>query len=123
MSDSIYIEGWPFMILVLATFRLTHLLVYDKITEWLRDPFQEMKEEQLEDGTFVSYPEPKGTGLRRWIGELLSCHWCTGVWVSVAVYSAYHLFPHIAFPVWTVFAIAGVAAIVQTIILYFEQRM
>ncbi len=24
----------------------------------------------------------KGKGLRKWIGELLSCYWCTGVWVS-----------------------------------------
>lgn len=33
------IDGWSFFLIGLATFRLTRLIVFDKITEMLRMPF------------------------------------------------------------------------------------
>jgi hypothetical protein len=103
-----------FLMLIFASFRLTRLIVYDTLTEFLRRPFHNTVEEVLPDGKTESYIEIKGTGIRYWIGELLSCHWCTGFWSTVIVYSSYLLWPRYAIPVITILAIAGCASIIQT---------
>ncbi|MEH7115496.1 DUF1360 domain-containing protein [Neobacillus niacini] len=105
-----------FTILALACFRLTRLIVFDKITEFLRNPFFDEIEEENEDGTFEIYYEPKNTPVRKFIGELLSCYWCTGVWISVAVVAGYLILPTIFVPIILVFAVAGLAAIIESII-------
>jgi uncharacterized protein involved in cysteine biosynthesis len=100
-------------LLVFASFRLTRLIVYDTITEFLRAPFHDMVEETLEDGSTETYIEIKGEGLKYWIGELLSCHWCTGIWATSFLYSGYALIPQLSMPVITVLAIAGIASVIQ----------
>ncbi|WP_226675719.1 DUF1360 domain-containing protein [Mesobacillus jeotgali] len=100
-------------LLVFASFRLTRLIVYDTITEFLRAPFHDIVEETLEDGSTETYIEIKGEGLKYWIGELLSCHWCTGIWATSLLYAGYALLPHLSIPVITVLAIAGIASMIQ----------
>lgn len=100
-------------LLVFASFRLTRLIVYDTITEFLRAPFHDIVEETLEDGTTETYIEIKGDGLRYWIGELLSCHWCTGIWSAAFLYAGYALLPQLSMPLITVLAIAGIASVIQ----------
>ncbi|MFT9597158.1 DUF1360 domain-containing protein [Mesobacillus sp.] len=100
-------------LLVFASFRLTRLIVYDTITEFLRAPFHDIVEETLEDGSTETYIEIKGEGLKYWIGELLSCQWCTGIWASSFLYAGYALIPHLSMPVITVLAIAGIASVIQ----------
>ncbi|MCD5324658.1 MULTISPECIES: DUF1360 domain-containing protein [Pontibacillus] len=98
------------IILVLASFRITRLLVYDTITEWLRRPFHKEIEQVNGEGETEIFIEAKGRGLQKFIGELLSCHWCTGVWVSALVYGTFLYLP-VLIPLWIVFAISGGAAI------------
>ena len=100
-------------LLVFASFRLTRLIVYDTITEFLRAPFHDIVEETLEDGSTETYIEIKGEGLKYWIGELLSCHWCTGIWATSFLYAGYILIPHFSMPVISVLAIAGIASVIQ----------
>lgn len=102
-----------FVLLIFASFRLTRLMVYDKITEFVRRPFHSTIEESMPDGTTETYIEIKGTGLRNWIGELLSCHWCTGFWCSLVLYSGYKFIPLYSIPLITVLAIAGCSSIAQ----------
>jgi hypothetical protein len=102
-------------LLVMASFRLTRLIVYDKITEFLREPFHNYVEETLEDGSAETFIEIKGTGLRYWIGELLSCHWCTGIWSAAFLYGTYMAIPQLAFPIINILAIAGLASLIQHI--------
>ena len=104
------------LILVLASFRLTRLVVYDTITEFLRNPFHHIIEEVLPDGNVETYIQIKGSGLRYWIGDLLSCHWCTGIWCSAAIYGCYHFWPGIFMPLFTILAMAGLASIIQVLI-------
>jgi hypothetical protein len=107
-------DSWlDLFLLVFASFRLTRLIVYDTITEFIRKPFHETIVETMEDGSTETYIEVKGSGLRYWIGELLSCHWCTGIWTTVFLYGAYELVPSIAMPVIIILAIAGIASIIQ----------
>lgn len=100
-------------VLILASFRLTHLIVYDEITSFLRAPFLQEVYESDERGEMVTRIEIKGKGLRRWIGSLLSCHWCVGVWSSAFIVLLYWLFPAV-FPLFLLLAVAGGAAIIAS---------
>jgi hypothetical protein len=104
------------MVFGLASFRLTRLLVYDKITAFLRDLFIKEIEEIDENGEKSIYLVPKDGWFREFFGELLSCYWCTGIWSSIALYTLYCLLPSIAVPLLFVLAISGIAAIIESIL-------
>jgi len=59
-----------------ATFALAKLLAKEKVESWVREPFVEER-----DGS----RQPKGTGLRHVVGELLTCTRCTGVWSALGL--------------------------------------
>ncbi|MDA8352837.1 MAG: DUF1360 domain-containing protein [Firmicutes bacterium] len=103
-------------VLVLASFRLTHLLVYDEITTFIRNPFLEVRPVTDPSGEQVEKVVIRGTGWRYWIGKVLSCHWCTGVWASLITVSIYLFIPFL-FPLLLLLAVAGAAAIVQDLLL------
>ncbi|EMA6345037.1 DUF1360 domain-containing protein [Bacillus cytotoxicus] len=105
-----------FIIFAFAAFRLTRLIVYDKITAFLRAPFIEELEITEPDGSVSTYTKVRGKGLQKWIGELLSCHWCTGIWVSAFLICLYVLFPHVAEIVLCILGIAGLAACIETMV-------
>ncbi|WP_223700650.1 DUF1360 domain-containing protein [Sutcliffiella deserti] len=110
-------EHWYWFILLgLASFRLTRLIVSDKITYFLRRPFVEEVEEVDENGEMESYLIIKGKGIRAWIGELISCHWCTGVWVTTGLFFLYKFYPFLGESVLVIFAAAGVAGIVESFV-------
>lgn len=101
------------VILMLASFRLTHLIVYDKITSFLRAPFVEEKEEMAENGEIYSTVHIKGSGLRYWIGSLLVCHWCVGIWSTAAIVLIYAWFPAV-YPLLVILAVAGGASFLES---------
>jgi hypothetical protein len=103
-------------ILALASFRLTRLFVYDKITAFIRNIFIEEREELEETGEKAIYLIPKRGFIRGFFGELLSCYWCTGMWASISICFFYFLFPTIMTPIIFVLAVAGLAAIIETIL-------
>ncbi|TCN27824.1 DUF1360 domain-containing protein [Mesobacillus foraminis] len=99
------------LIVSLASFRLTRLIVFDKITEWIRSPFFD---EVTEEGEF--YLVPKEKGIRKWIGELLNCYWCTGIWSSALLFGLYVYFPIVGIPLAFILSIAAIAACIETVI-------
>lgn len=111
------IEIVDFSLLALATFRLTRLLVYDKITQFIRKPFHYEYEKVLEDGTVETYFEIKGTGIQKFIGELLSCYWCTGVWCALFLYLGYLFIPNYFIPIIIILSIAGCASFLEAVLL------
>jgi hypothetical protein len=104
------------IVMGLAVFRMTHLIVYDKITEFLRAPFFDEQEEMDENGESVIFLVPKTGGLKGWIGELLSCHWCTGIWIAAGSYFLYWIVPGVASPLFTIMAIAGLASLLEAVV-------
>ncbi|MCP9489190.1 MAG: DUF1360 domain-containing protein [Solirubrobacteraceae bacterium MAG38_C4-C5] len=60
----------------IATFALAKLVSKEKADAWLREPFVDEGEGE---------PEPRGTGLRHVVGELLTCTRCTGVWSALGL--------------------------------------
>ncbi len=82
-------RGKPFQLtpldlvmLGLSTFRAGRLAAYDRVTEPFRDPFTETKPDEYGAGENVV---AEGTGLRKAIGELVSCPTCVGTWVAAGL--------------------------------------
>ena len=63
----------------------------DKVFEPLRIFFTETKEDETGAGKTV---EPKGQGVQRSLGELISCPICAGTWISAALVYGLHLLPN-----------------------------
>jgi len=92
MSDLTPIE---LLVLAFASYRITRFFVLDSVLGYYPG---EVPGDPEKRGTFVRawldrllYDE-NGHDLgpiRGWVGSLLSCSWCFGVWVSVAVWWAY----------------------------------
>ena len=103
------------VLFILATYRLTRIVVFDTIGRIIRAPFIEEKYVE-EDGEIQKYTRLRfETGLGKWIGTLLSCYWCVGVWISFGLYMLLYFFPVFGFAVLCIFAVAGGAALLETI--------
>jgi hypothetical protein len=63
-------------LLALSTFRLARIVSFDPVTEPIRAP---VTEGEPGGGT-----KPKGRGVQRALGELISCPLCIGVWIAAA---------------------------------------
>lgn len=66
-------------LLGVGTFKLSRLLTSDAVTGVIRAPF--VRYEGME-GVTTPKESPRGTGLRRAVGQLLLCPVCTGFWVA-----------------------------------------
>ncbi|MCJ7840344.1 DUF1360 domain-containing protein [Lederbergia sp. NSJ-179] len=110
------INWFTFLLVSLAVFRLTRLLVYDQITEFIRRPFMQEYEERDENGKTEIYLIPRENGLRGWIGQLISCYWCTGIWVTLFLLLIRWLYPEVADPLIYILSVAGAASIIETVI-------
>ncbi|MRH43768.1 DUF1360 domain-containing protein [Aquibacillus halophilus] len=114
------ITWFNFILLGLATFRLTRLAVYDDITRFLRAPFHEIEEEENEDGSVDEILYIKGKGVQKFIGEMLSCQWCTGIWSATIIFVGYTLFPFMFIPLIIILSLAAVGSIIQLVTNYFS---
>ena len=59
----------------LATFALSKAVARERIGTWVREPFVDEGDGQ----------RPKGRGLRRAVGELVSCTRCVGTWSALGI--------------------------------------
>jgi hypothetical protein len=70
---------WDLVTVGLATHKLSRLIAKDRVTSYMRAPFVRYQEPA---GHGEVDEEPRGTGLRLAIGELLVCPYCLGQWVA-----------------------------------------
>ena len=73
-----------------ATHKVSWTIAKEAAMSPLRAPFTEL--EEIESPTNVR-EKPRGTGFRRSIGELLTCHFCLGQWVAAVFAYGLVLFP------------------------------
>jgi hypothetical protein len=73
-----------------ATHKLSWIVTRDAITAPLRAPFTEL--EEVKSPTNVQ-EKPRDTGLQRSLGELLTCRFCLGMWISAFFAYGLVLFP------------------------------
>jgi hypothetical protein len=104
------------LIIGLAAFRLTRLIVFDKITEFIRMPFFEEKTEIDDEGNEIIFYIAKEKGVKHFLGELLSCHWCTGLWVSISLIMLDYYIPVVSYFILMVLSVAAIGSIIETII-------
>jgi hypothetical protein len=74
----------------LSTFRLGRMVAYDTVLRPVREPFTATVPDPTGAGDTV---EPEGTGMRRAIGELISCPTCAGTWLAALQVYALQLAP------------------------------
>jgi hypothetical protein len=83
------------VVIILATYRMTRILVFEKIFKYLRDVLKRREDLYL-IGTLSS---------------IITCPWCLGVWVTLIIVMFYYLVPYGALLVY-VLALAGIASLV-----------
>jgi hypothetical protein len=66
----------------LATHKISRLLAKDPVTSPLRAPFAEY---EGTSGPSELHEEVRGTGGQKTVGELITCPFCTGVWVATGL--------------------------------------
>src|SRR5919198_4954718 len=76
------------LLLGVATHKLTRLIGKDFVTSPLRAPFVEFKGSSIA-GEVTE--KSRGRGLRRAIGDLLTCEFCLAPWVAGALFGGYAL--------------------------------
>jgi len=89
------ISVFDLVLLILATYRLTHLMVYDSVMNWLRDYFEKFT---------------KGPG--KTISNLITCPWCTGIWAALVLAFFYFLTPYAWLAIFVI-ALAGAAILLK----------
>ena len=62
-----------------ATFAVSKAVARERIGSWVREPFVQ------EDNVEGERQRPKGSGLRRALGELVTCTRCVGTWSALGV--------------------------------------
>ena len=67
------------LLLGIATHKLSRLIAKDKVTSFMRAPFTQYQEDS---GQGEVEERAYGDGLRKAIGELLSCPYCLAQWVA-----------------------------------------
>jgi TRAP-type C4-dicarboxylate transport system permease small subunit len=100
-------------LMAFAAFRITRLMVYDKITRWFRELFADVREYEEHGVTWVEV-RPWGSGFRHTIYDLLGCPWCIGFWSSLIIVFCYYMFPW-AWVVLLFLAVAGAGSLLQLI--------
>jgi len=100
------IEARDIALLGMATHKLSMVGSQDAITSPLRAPFTELKEK--ESPKMVD-EKPRGEGIRRSVGELLTCQFCLGVWVASFFTYGFVLLPRVSRLVAAVFAAVTVS--------------
>jgi Protein of unknown function (DUF1360) len=67
-----------------ASFKLSRLISKQKVTAFVRAPFTEL---EGRGGPAELEERPRGSGVRRAVGELLICPYCLGLWASGAFHA------------------------------------
>ncbi|MFD5052068.1 DUF1360 domain-containing protein [Streptomyces tendae] len=87
------VPAWDVALLGTATFKASRLLTKDKVTSFLRAPFTRREREGNANEVMDA---GRGTGLRRAVGDLISCPFCTSAWVAGGLVGTYAVAPRAA---------------------------
>src|SRR4051794_30925545 len=70
------ISGRELIPISAATFALSKVIAREKIGSWMREPFVDHADGER---------RPRGRGLRRAVGELVTCTRCVGAWSALGI--------------------------------------
>ncbi len=98
------------LLLGLAAQKISRVVTKDRVTSPLRAPFAKYEGSA---GAGEVEEEPRGTGLRKAIGELITCPYCLGTWVASGLIYGFVFNPRITRIVASIFAVSSVADFAQ----------
>lgn len=98
---------WPFLLLAFGTFRIWRLLADDKILEKPRRWLVRLGPDWREEG------DPVPENYREYLAVFLMCPWCLGFWLSLAIWGAWQVWPHITEVAMVPFALNAAMALVR----------
>ncbi|MET9773275.1 DUF1360 domain-containing protein [Streptomyces sp. NPDC006367] len=84
------VPPWDVLLLGTATFKASRLLTKDKVTSFLRAPFTRRERDSNANEVMDS---ARGDGMRRAVGDLVSCPFCTSAWVAGGLVGTYAVEP------------------------------
>ena len=93
-------------LLGIATHKLSMIGAKDAVTSPLRAPFTEHQETESQKSV---QEKPRGEGLQRSIGELLTCHFCLGLWVAAFLSYGLVLAPRVTRLIASIFVILALS--------------
>ncbi len=97
-------------LLGLATYRAGRVVAYDRVAEPFRAPVTETVPDEFDAGENVV---AEGVGVRKAIGELVSCPTCVGTWVAAGLVYGLHLAPGPTRIFAAILGVSGLAEIVD----------
>ncbi len=100
------VDARDIALLGMAAHKLSLMGAEDAVTSPLRAPFTELQEKESPKKVDE---EPRGEGLRRSVGELLTCKFCLGVWLASFFTYGLVLVPRITRLVATIFAVVTIS--------------
>jgi hypothetical protein len=104
------IEPKDIILFALSTQKLSRVITKDKVTAALRAPFTEI---EASSGAGELDERPRGRGLRRAIGDLITCPFCLGTWIASGFIYGYIFTPRLTRTVASIFAVGGLADFFQ----------
>jgi hypothetical protein len=78
------VEAGDVLLVGTASYQLSRLVAKKKVTAFVRAPFTEL---EGKGGQAELEERPRGSGMRRAVGELLVCPYCLGLWASGAFHA------------------------------------
>jgi hypothetical protein len=103
-----------------ATHKLSRVIAKDRVTAPLRAPFTEFQEE---GGPGEVEETPRGSGMRRAIGELLICPFCLAQWVATAMLAGLAVVPRATRFVCSIFAAVTISDFLQVLYKGSEEKL
>lgn len=88
--ENFRIDWLDLVLLSFATFRLGRLIAFDRVAEPFRAPFTRTVKDLSGAGSTVV---PRGKGVQRALGQLISCPICAGTWVAAGLVVLMYFFP------------------------------
>jgi hypothetical protein len=98
------------LLLGLATQKVSRVVTRSRVTSVVRAPFTKYEGPA---GAGEVEERPRGTGLRRAIGELISCPFCMGTWIACAGIAGLVLRPRLTRALGSIFAVGSIADFTQ----------
>ena len=107
--EPVTLRDWA--MLVLATFRMSRLLAYDNVMQAYRAPVAEVVPH--DSGAGETTQAKPGAGIKRAIGELITCPVCNGTWIAAGLVYGLCLAPKYTRTLMTIMSAVGATEILQ----------
>ena len=104
------VEPQDLILFALSTQKLSRVITKDKITAAFRAPFTEV---EGKGGAGELEERGRGHGLRRAIGDLITCPFCLGTWIASGFIYGFLFTPRLTRILASIFAVSGIADFLQ----------